>query len=99
MFRLRETQLFQNLSLQVLASPTRNATLKKQVAPRLRKTFPTVSLWFPYGSPVAFLWFSYGFPMAFLLFPYSFLIVFLLFFDGFPMVSPWFSNGYPIMFL
>ena len=40
MFRLRETLLFKNLSLQVLVSSTRNTTFKKQVASRLRKTPP-----------------------------------------------------------
>ena len=38
MFRLRETLLFKNVPLQVLVSSTRNATFKKQVACRLRKT-------------------------------------------------------------
>ena len=38
MLRLRETQLFKNSSLQALVSSTRNATLKKQVASRLRET-------------------------------------------------------------
>ena len=38
LFRLRETQLFKNSSLQALVSSTRNATLKKQVASRLRET-------------------------------------------------------------
>ena len=36
--RLRETLLFKNVPLQVLVSSTRNATFKKQVAPRLRET-------------------------------------------------------------
>ena len=38
MFRLRETLLFKNVSLQVLVSSTRNATFKKQFASRLRET-------------------------------------------------------------
>ena len=40
MFRLRETLLFENLSLQVLVPSTRNTTLKKEVACRLRETPP-----------------------------------------------------------